>query len=109
MKFKLKKWSIFIKQKETIGVLVEHFHHVRNRKMAVEWNFIENISPNTNKTMHEIGGPMTLDKLNAAISQLAWHKAPGRNDVSPNAIKALNDENRMTTHLSPSIIEKLPP
>jgi len=93
MKFKLKNGKISSNDKETIGVLAEHFHQVYNRKTNVDWNFINSIS--TKKTFHEISGPMTLDELNEAINKLAWHKAPGRNGLSPNAIKALNDDHRL--------------
>ena len=34
-------------------------------------------------------------EFNKTITKIILHKAPGLNDVSPNAIKALNDENRL--------------
>ena len=93
MKFKLKNGSLSSSDKETISVLAEHFHLVCNRQTSVDWEYLHNIP--TMRTIHEIGGPMTLDDLNIAIDKLSWHKAPGRNGVSPNAIKALNEENRI--------------
>ena len=93
MKFKMKNSNFSTSNKETIIVLTEHFYHVYNRQISVDWKYLYNITPN--KIMYEISGPMNLDELNIAIRKLAWHKALGRNRVSPNAIKALNKENRI--------------
>jgi len=66
-------------------------YNVHNKKIAVDWNYIQNILPN--KTMCKIREPITLDKLNVAINKLAWYKAPEKSGVSSNAIKVLNNKN----------------
>ena len=37
--------------------------------------------------------PLSFPEFYIAIKKLSLHKAPGKNGVSPNAIKALNDKN----------------
>ena len=89
----MKNSNFSISDKETIGVLAKHLYHVHNRQISVDQKYLYNITPN--KIMHEISRLMNLDELNIAIGKLAWYKAPGKNRVSPNAIKVLNEENRI--------------
>ena len=85
--FRKANGSITSSDKEVIEVLSEHFTKVYNRKVSVDWDFIKKIK--RHEIFYEISGVMTLSKLNEALFRLAWHKAPGLNGVSPNAIKAL--------------------
>ena len=45
-------------------------------------------------TLKQLNDPLTRMEFNQAIKKIILHKAPGLNGVSPNAIKALDDENR---------------
>ena len=47
------------------------------------------------KALKKQGIDISIKELNIAIDTLQWYKAPGRNGISPNTIKALNDENRL--------------
>ena len=38
---------------------------------------------------------MTHIELNECIKRLQWHKSPGSNGISPNAMKALNSINKL--------------
>ena len=63
-----------------------------NRKALVDWKFIKTMPRFT--TMMEISGLMSLPELGLALFKLSWHKEPGQNRVSPNALKVLNDGNK---------------
>ena len=41
---------------------------------------------------HDIDGPLDFQKCNVAIINLTFHKTPGLNGVSPNTIKALDND-----------------
>ena len=45
--------------------------------------------------LNYLNDPLSLLEFNKAIMKIILHKDPGLNGVSPNAIKALNDENRL--------------
>ena len=93
MKFKMNDGSFTSTDRETASVLSQHFCKIYNRSTSVDWEFIESIP--SNLTFHDISSPMTLEDLNNAINKLTWHKAPGRNGVSPNAIKALDQPHHL--------------
>ena len=39
--------------------------------------------------MHSIGNFMSLEDLDVCLEKLTWHKSPGKNNVSSNAVKVL--------------------
>ena len=41
------------------------------------------------EVIHSNGNFMNLEDLDACLEKLAWHKSPGKNNVSPNAVKVL--------------------
>ena len=45
--------------------------------------------------LNHLNDPLSLIEFNKAITKIILHKAPSLNGLSPNAIKALNDENRL--------------
>ena len=45
--------------------------------------------------LNHVNDPLSLIEFNKAIMKVILHKAISLNGVSPNAIKALNDENRL--------------
>ena len=45
--------------------------------------------------LNNLNDPLSLIEFNKGITKIFLHIAPGLNGVSPNAIKALNDENRL--------------
>ena len=45
-------------------------------------------------TLKQLNDPLTRMEFNRAIKKIILHKAPGLTGVSPNEIKALDDENR---------------
>ena len=65
---------------------------MHNRKVQVNWNYINQIKPLP--VMYKIDSLMTRNELDEALHKLLWHKAPGRNRVTLNILKALNNENR---------------
>ena len=94
MKFYIENGVRSAIDKEIIGVLTKHFYKVYNRKTIVDWEFINKIP--IHLTVYNIAGLIMLDELNLAINKLVWHKAPSRNGVTPNIIKALNHNNCIT-------------
>ena len=67
--------------------LVKYFTKVYNRCVSVDWDFISKIERRS--IFKEIAGLMTPEELNESLFRLTWHKSPGSNGVSPNAIKSL--------------------
>ena len=96
MRFKLPDGSYTKTDRERAEVLHKHFHKVFNRKVLVDWKFIKTIPKFT--TMMEISVLMSFPELGLALFKLSWHKAPGQNGVSPNALKVLNDGNKRKLH-----------
>ena len=78
MRFKLPDGSFTKTDKERADMLHSHFHKVFNRNMAVDWNCIKSIT--RFETIFQISLCLALHNLN-------WHKEPGKNGVSPNALK----------------------
>ena len=66
---------------------------MHDRSVEVDWSFANQIPYDF--TVYEIAGPMTLDEQNNAIKKIAYHEIPGRNGVTLNVIKALNDNDRI--------------
>lgn len=43
--------------------------------------------------MNDLNRKMIIKELDLALEKLSWYKAPERNRVAPNSLKALNKEN----------------
>ena len=85
--------SLFRNDKETISILIKHFHNVHNCKVKVDWKIINKIKPLL--IMYKISEPITIDNLNNILKRLSWYKAPVRNGIILSILKALDETNRL--------------
>ena len=72
-------------------VLGPHFEKVFNKHCPIECNVIDKIKQS--QTMYELNEPITWAEIKTAIAKLANYKAPGLNNVPPNAFKSLSNSN----------------
>ena len=79
---------------EVVELLSKFFHSVYNREIDIDWDVLKEIK--NKPTLNYLDVPMSFFEFKEAIKKLVLHKAPGLNEVSPNAIKALNIENKKT-------------
>ena len=76
---------------EVVEILSKHFHKVYYIKAKKDWIVLNNL---VQKPIYsDMNIPLSIHEFEHAIKKLILHRAPGFNDVSPNAIKALNKEN----------------
>ena len=61
--------------------------------MTIEWVVLQEFFKNP--VLNYLNDSLSLIEFNKAITKIILHKNPGLNGVSSNAIKALNDENRL--------------
>ena len=78
---------------EIVDILAHHFYKVYNSNVEIEWSVLDDL--NQKPARSDMNLPLSLFEFENAIRKLILHKAPGDNGVSPNAIKALNKENRL--------------
>ena len=81
----------FTTSDEEVEILSKFFHDVYNRNVSIDWSVLEEIKKKP--TLKQLNDPLTRMEFNQAIKKKILHKAPGLNGVTPNAIKALDDEN----------------
>ena len=62
-----------------------------NSRVNIDWEVLNDWRQKP--VNNNINSPLSWKKLLIAINKLTLHKAPGLNDISPNTIKAWNDEN----------------
>ena len=93
MRFKLKNNEITTTDEEKAEILKNHFHDVFNSKIDIDWSIINELLQK--EMCQDIGSPLNFQEFNVAIKKLTLHKATGLNGVSPNAIKALDDDNKL--------------
>ena len=91
MKFCDSDGSIAISDKQNTKLAAEYFNKVFNRDEEVDWEYIQ--SKKCKPTVDNLADSINFIKFSAVIDKLSWHKAPGINGVSPNMIKALNNDN----------------
>ena len=75
--------------KDVADGLASHFQHVHNRKVSVDWTFIDAIPRKS--ILRHIGGMMRCSELGTCLHRLTWHAAPGGNGASPNGFKVLEE------------------
>ena len=92
MNFLLPNGQLSSSDAEHLQILQPHFHKVYNRNAKVNIDIVKK-TPNR-PTLASLDLPLTFSEFEDALKKLTWHKAPGINHISPNALKALNDSNR---------------
>jgi len=70
-----------------------HFTKVFNNKRDVNWKVLEELSQFD--TEHVLDSNLTYSEFEKALDGLANGKLPGENNVSPDVIKALKEDNRL--------------
>ena len=93
MKFYDSDRSIAISDKQNTKLVAEYFNKVFNWDTEVDWEYIQ--SKKCKPIVDTLADPINFIEFSAAIDKLSWHKVPGINRVSPNMIKALNNNNRV--------------
>ncbi len=83
--------------KENMAVFGPHFDRVFNNHRPVNPTILAN-NPQ-HPTLHDIGSPITFDKVDAAINKLKNGKSPGLNGVPTKAYKAMNTKTRKQVHV----------
>ena len=76
---------------ENASVFGPHFHRVFNNHIPIHWPVLDHIKQI--EVMYKLDQPISWDEINKSATKLANNTAPGLNVVSPNAFKALDDEN----------------
>ena len=92
MRFKKADDTYTETDEENLEVLSTHFTKVFNSNVKIDWSVLDELIKR--KTYSSMNLPLSKNEFNKAIIKLILHKAPGANGISPNAIKALNDENK---------------
>ena len=92
MRFANEDGTFSTSDEEVVKLLSKYFHDVYNRNVSIHWSVLEELK--NKPTLKQLNDPLTRLDFNRAIKKIIIHKAPGLNGVSPNAIKALYDENR---------------
>ena len=92
MAFRRSDGSLAQNDEEQMEVLETHFQKVFNNKREVKFETLNSVLQRD--IMHDQDRDVSFDEFEKALDGLANNKAAGENGVSPNAIKALNDENR---------------
>ena len=93
MRFIKEDGSFVGTDEEVVEILAKHFHKVYNSNVEIEWSVLDYLKQKP--ILSDMNLPLSLYKFKQAIRKLILHKAPASNRVSPNAIKALNEKNRM--------------
>ena len=91
IRFKKLDGSFTSNEKEIILILTEHFIKVYNSEVIIDWTVLDYLEDKPMKM--SLNEALTFLEFKNAIKILTLHKAPGLNGVSPNAIKALDDDN----------------
>ena len=79
---------------EKMFKLKTHFHTVYNSKVMIDWDRLKELEHKSSRD--DLGLPLSYLEFLDAIKKFILHKAGGLNGISPNAIKALNEENMRT-------------
>ena len=92
--FRLKKKnnSFTETNSEVVELLSDFFHSVYNSKIDIDWEVLNEIEEK-NKVKY-LDVPISFHEFNEAIKKIVLHKVPDLNVFSPNAIKALNQDNK---------------
>ena len=93
MKFKTSDRN-FNTTDENILELKTQYHKVCNSKVIIDWDLLKELQ--NKSTKEDLGLPFSYLTFLNVIKTLTLHKAVNLNDISPNAIKDLNEENRHT-------------
>ena len=62
--------------------------------MIIDWDLLKELEQKSSKD--DLGLPLSYLEFLDTIKKITLHKGGGLNGISPNAIKALNEENRRT-------------
>ena len=92
MRFEKDDGTFTVIDEEIVEILSKHFHTVFNSNVKIDWSVVDELIQR--KTYSSMNLPLSKSEFNKAIIKLILHKSPGANGISPNAIKALNDENK---------------
>ena len=92
LKFRSEDGKIATTNRENAILAGEHFTKVFNRDARVDWDHVDRTAQK--EMVISLAAPLTFGEFVLAIEKLCWHKSPGKNGVSPNMIKALDDTNR---------------
>ena len=93
MRFIKEDGSFVGTDEEVVEILAKHFHKAYNSNIEIERSVLDYLKQKP--ILSDMNLPLSLYKFKQAIRKLILHKAPASNRVSPNAIKALNEKNRM--------------
>ena len=97
LKFRGRDGKIAITDRENALLAGEHFTKVFNRDARVDWDHVDRTIQK--EILISLAAPLTFGEFVLAIEKLCWHKSPGKNGVSPNMIKALDEANRRVLFL----------
>ena len=87
--FRMANGELTKTDKNAADGLARNFKDTCNRKVAVDWDFVDNIA--RKYVLNCIGRLMRFPELGTHLYRLSWHKAPGNNGASPNGFKVLEE------------------
>ena len=100
MRIMLPTGSLASTDAENSSVMGPHFEKVYTNHLQVVWDTLDAISQRSE--MIELDSEITWEELQQAIAKLKTGKAPGLDDVPPDAFKSLtkNDLANLLEHLN---------
>ena len=91
MRMKMPTGKLATTDKENASIFGPHLDKVYNAKRPVDWEYARAMKKR--KKVWKLDAQITWDEFKQAINDLSYDKAAGLNKVSPNALKALVNEN----------------
>jgi hypothetical protein len=96
MSMRLESGELAYNAKESMSVLGMHFTKMLNNHRPVDYSLFDLLEQKPCLT--SIDTPITFGKVKQAINKLKKGKLPGLNGIPPEALKAMNNTSRCTTH-----------
>ena len=91
MHMKLPSGALASTDKENASIFGPHLEKVYNAKRPVDWDYVKKMKKR--EKIWSLNDQISWGEFKQAIANLTYDKAAGLNKVSPNAIKALADDN----------------
>ena len=94
MRLRLTNGELATKDAKNAFVMRTHLEKVYRNHQPVDWSAPQGLLQQT--SMLELNTLISWEEVKQAVTKLSNEKTPGLNDVTPNAFKALDNQNLLT-------------